>query len=221
MKKYLSYLAVGFMLISQACFAQMEPPDEPTDEPPDEPEIQMQETNGRQMMMEKGRMRHRGEFGERMSNRANKYIEEMEKYQPGIKSLFEELKAIAEGKQNKRFLRQVFADVPLMYRLAKDNEEIKKSVAESTKLEIESLILANKISTAKENTDVEPLKAEFRQKLITVFEKKQDMRKMRLDHLEKKIQKTREEIKFREENKNKIIDQRYNQLINSDSSMEW
>ncbi len=213
MKSYLAYICTIFLLAAQTCFAQMDPPEEPVDLPPD--------NNGSQMMMSKGRMRHRGEFGERMNNRTNKYIEEMEKYQPGIKTEFDKLRIIAEKKHDRKCMRDVFDDVHLMFRLAKDNNDIKKVVSESTKLEIESLLLADKITSAKKTDDVESIKKELKEKLDAAFEKKQELRKMRLDHLEKMLQETKDEVKFRTENKDKIIDQRYNQLINADSSMEW
>lgn len=164
-------------------------------------------------------------FGHKMgAEKLEKSITEMEQYAPGIKKLFEQVRDENQGSSMHKkadFIHQIFSDLPFMMKMSRDDSEMKSLMAQYVKLELESVVTAKKVQSAKTAADKEALSAELTDILKNSFEKRQQLRAKKIQHLEKVLEETKNEIAEREKNKDLIIQNRLKDLTQEDKSLEW
>ncbi len=159
-----------------------------------------------------------------MMDRMKQFMNEMEKYSPGIQDLLRQLReesATRYRHKRRRLLQQIFSDMPMLGRIAHGDPELKELMAEYIKLELESLVLANEIRDEKNQDEKEELSDELNEVLEKAFDKKVTLKTKGLEHLEQKLKETREELQSRKDNKEAIIKNRYDVLTGSETSLEW
>lgn len=174
--------------------------------------------------MAQGNQFERGDHlrrGARMQeNWSTKTIEELDEIEPGIKGLFTELKNKGNYKL-KRFMRALINNREYNFIGHKKYKEGKKMAAKSLKLELESLSIVDKICSSNNDTEKETLKAELKDKLNKSFEAKTQIRSYHIKMLTEKLQEIRNKNKTRQNNKDSIVENRLNDLLQDKPNLQW
>lgn len=169
---------------------------------------------------------HKGKFDRekmhQMREKAEKFIAELETYEPGIQDLFQQVHENSKpGYHHGRPLHDIFAGIPHMYRMAKDDNELKAILAGYVKNELQSIVLSEKINQSTDADEQAELQSELKQAISSAFDQKLKLQEKKLDHLQSLIQKTNDELTFRREHKDEIIDKRCNDLLEAESDLKW
>lgn len=157
-----------------------------------------------------------GDHGEKLET----LFEELAEYEPDITSLYNQVKE-SESRASRKFLYQLAREGRMVMFIGKDDTEVKELFANYTALELKSMIMADQIADTTDEQARENFKNELRGLIAQSFDIKQELRSLRLAHLENKITETRSQIDYRAANKDQIIDQRLDTLISSEEKLQW
>ena len=157
-----------------------------------------------------------GEGREKIVERMQEIVEEPSTEQPEIKTYLEELKS-SDRPRKRMFMKHLFRDFPGKGIL--QNSDVKPLVAKHLKLELESLVLAEEIHQGE--GDITAKKERLQSVLTESFEQKQQLRANRLKHLEEILKQSTEEVSYRNEHKESIINQRYEMLLEEQDQISW
>ncbi|MDX9701436.1 MAG: hypothetical protein RBU23_00175 [Candidatus Auribacterota bacterium] len=162
---------------------------------------------------------------EKMRDRMEKmeaYMDDLSEYDPEIKDLFDQVKE-STSKRSRRFLHQLAREG--RYVMAVDHpdsgSDLKNLFTQYIKLELNTIILSDQIASAPQQGDAEALNAQLRDMVSQSFDIKQQLRAQRLVFLERKLEKTKEQLEYRASNRDKIIEQRLQSLLSTEEQIEW
>ena len=153
------------------------------------------------------RFRNDGDY-EKYAERIQSAVAELSEIEPEISGYVDRLKQ-SENPRRMMFMKHLCRDFPGKGML--DDPELKQLAARHLKLELQSLVLAEDIQTGE--GDKTAYKEQLKKVIAEAFEQKQLLRAHRLKKLEQILQESKDELSYRNENKDQIIEQRYEMLL--------
>lgn len=120
----------------------------------------------------------------------------------------------------KKILRQ-WSRMRLLVEVYKKDPEFARKLIEDSLLEYRIDLLVDRYNRATSAEDKERIKSQIKALLSDQFDVRQWIRQRRLDGLEKQIRELEEELKRRNESREKLIQKRLNELLSESEEVGW
>lgn len=106
--------------------------------------------------------------------------------------------------------------------MQRENRQLHERLMREREMEYESIVLAAQIRRLPEDApERERLTEELRRKLEDIFALKEENRRRETEQLEKELEKLRDQLRNREENRAAIVEHRLNELIGRGQELDW
>jgi hypothetical protein len=118
-------------------------------------------------------------------------------------------------------LHHMEKEMRFLSRLQEEEPERFEEAMALRKMEVQCNKLAVQYRKSKDNTEKSKLEQEIRDKLIKLFEMKEQEKKLEIERIRERLEKMRQELKERKANKNNIVELRLNELIGKEHLSRW